>query len=79
MGKEKSDKNHIFSTSVVQLHLHVLGSVSFSFSSKPCSLSFYITNSFIPPTFLLKNVFLYLFPLFFNLLIVDDICKCYKC
>ena len=69
MGKEKSDKNHIFSTSVVQLHLHVLGSVSFSFSSKPCSLSFYTTNSFIPPTFLLKNVFLYYFLIYLSLMI----------
>ena len=37
----------------------------------PCSLPFYTTiafNSYIPPTFSLENVFLYLFPLFFYFL-----------
>ena len=37
--------------------------------SKPCSLPFntiIASNSYIPPTFSLENVFLYLFPLFFN-------------
>ena len=42
--------------------------VSLTLFSKPCSLPFYTTiasNSYIPPTFSLENVFLYLFPLFF--------------
>ena len=43
--------------------------VSFTLFSKSCSPPFYTTfasNSYIPPTFSLENVFLYLFPLFFN-------------
>ena len=43
--------------------------VSFTLFSKSCSPPFYTTfasNSYIPPTFSLENVFLYLFPLFFK-------------
>ena len=53
-------KNDIFSTSFVQLHLHVLniGFCLIFLFPKPCFLPFYASNSYIPPTFLLENVFI---------------------
>ena len=67
----RKDKNPIFSTSfgsVTFTRAKYRIFVSFTLFSKPCSPPFYTTfasNSYIPPTFSLENVFLYLFPLFF--------------
>ena len=67
LGKKKNETKILYlALLLVLLHLHVLniGFLShFSFFPKPCSLPFYTTlasNSYIPPTFSLENVFLYL-------------------
>ena len=47
--------------------LHLTAEYRILLSPKPCSLPFYTTsafNSYIPPTFSLENIFVYLFPVY---------------